>query len=47
MTYETGQKPGKGRYKCVKCGEIIVLDQDTDVLPPCPKCNGTKWIKLS
>ena len=46
MTYTTGQKPGKGRYKCTKCGEIIVLDQDSDTLPPCPKCHNTTFTKL-
>lgn len=46
MTYKTGEKPGKGRYQCTNCDEIIRLDQDTDTLPPCPKCNNTTWRKL-
>lgn len=46
VMYTTGQKPGKGRYQCTKCGHIITLDDDTDTLPPCKSCNGTKWIKL-
>lgn len=45
--YETGQKPGKGDYQCTKCGEIVHLDDDTDTLPPCPKCNGTTFRKLN
>ena len=28
--YTTGEKPGKGTYKCVSCGVIVVLDGDTD-----------------
>jgi len=44
--YSTGEKPGKGLYKCTKCGEVIRLDDDSDTLPPCPKCHGTKWDKV-
>lgn len=43
--YSTGEKPGKGVYKCTKCGLTIVLDDTTDTLPPCPKCHGTRWSK--
>lgn len=43
--HSTGEKPGKGDYVCVDCGQIIKLDDNTDTLPPCPKCNGTKYIK--
>lgn len=42
----TGEKPGKGRYKCKNCGQIVVLDDATDTLPPCPKCAKTVFIKL-
>jgi len=44
--YTTGQKPGKGTYICTTCGEIVTLDQDTDVLPPCPRCHMTTYTKL-
>lgn len=44
--YTTGEKPGKGRYQCIKCGQIVVLDDDTDTLPPCPRCDGTTFRKL-
>lgn len=44
--YRTGEKPGKGTYKCTKCGEIIRLDDDSDTLPPCPRCNNTYWNKI-
>ena len=45
MTYSTGEKPGKGTYKCTKCGQPVVLDDTTDTLPPCPKCHNTKFTK--
>jgi DNA-directed RNA polymerase subunit RPC12/RpoP len=46
MIFHTGQKPGKGKYKCTKCGQIVVLDDNTDPLPPCPKCNNTTYTRL-
>ncbi|AUN94477.1 zinc ribbon-containing protein [Pseudazoarcus pumilus] len=39
----TGEKPGRGRYVCVKCGQVVILDDHTDTLPPCPRCNGTQY----
>ena len=42
--YTTGEKPGKGTYECTACGEQVVLDDDTDTLPPCPKCHNTSYI---
>ena len=39
----TGEKPGKGTYTCSNCGRIVVLDDDTDTLPPCPKCSKTEY----
>ena len=38
MTYNIGEKPGKGRYCCTKCGWSVVLDDDDDRLPPCGNC---------
>ena len=29
--------------KTFNCGQVVVLDDDTDTMPPCPKCNGTKF----
>lgn len=48
MNYNTGEKPGKGKYVCTKCGEIINLPKDEDELPSCPnhKCNSTVWKKM-
>lgn len=39
----TGEKPGAGTYTCDNCGQVVVLDDNTDTLPPCPKCNGTEY----
>ena len=44
--YTTGEKPGTGKYKCVHCGTIVVLDDKTDTLPPCGKCHKTKFIRI-
>jgi len=43
--FSTGEKPGKGYYRCVTCGEVIYLNDDTDTLPPCPKCHNTRWTR--
>lgn len=42
----TGEKPGIGTYKCKTCGQIIKLDDATDIMPPCPKCSKTTFEKL-
>jgi DNA-directed RNA polymerase subunit RPC12/RpoP len=39
----TGEKPGIGTYKCKKCSKKVVLDDHTDTLPPCPKCQETEY----
>lgn len=44
--YTTGEKPGKGHYKCEKCGGVIRLDDNSDTLPPCPMCHSTRWTKI-
>lgn len=44
--HRTGEKPGKGRYRCTKCGEVIRLDDNSDTLPPCPRCDNTYWTKV-
>ena len=43
--YTTGEKPGIGTYKCTICGQTVMLDDSTDTLPPCPKCNNTTYTK--
>ena len=44
--YKTGEKPGKGTYECTECGTYVVLDDNTDTLPPCPKCHNTTFNKV-
>jgi len=46
MSYSTGEKPGKGTYVCKNCGQTVVLDDDTDTLPPCPSCDETEFDRL-
>jgi DNA-directed RNA polymerase subunit RPC12/RpoP len=43
MVYKCGQKPGVGRYVCLGCGEDLKLDDGTDTLPPCAKCNKCEF----
>ncbi|VTS79403.1 Protein of uncharacterised function (DUF1451) [Enterococcus gallinarum] len=45
MTYTTGEKPGKGTYTCKSCGQNVTLDDHTDTLPPCPRCDGSTYTK--
>jgi DNA-directed RNA polymerase subunit RPC12/RpoP len=42
----TGEKPGKGTYQCLRCGQLVELDNATDELPPCPKCLYTEYQKV-
>jgi DNA-directed RNA polymerase subunit RPC12/RpoP len=42
----TGEKPGRGSYSCTMCGQIVILDDDSDTLPPCPKCSNTEFTKV-
>lgn len=39
----TGEKPGAGVYTCKACGQTVVLDDNTDTLPPCPNCHKTDY----
>ena len=39
----TGEKPGKGQYTCTNCGKTILLDENSDKLPPCPSCHKTNY----
>jgi len=39
----TGEKPGQGAYRCDHCGEVVVLDDQDDRLPPCPRCSETEY----
>jgi predicted nucleic-acid-binding Zn-ribbon protein len=42
----TGEKPGIGEYECKNCGQIVRLDDVTDTLPPCPKCENTEYTRI-
>ena len=42
---KSGEKPGKGTYKCTVCGTHVMLDFDDDTLPICPKCHNTEFTK--
>lgn len=44
--FKTGEKPGIGTYKCTSCGQLVKLDDSTDTLPPCPKCEKTTYVKV-
>ena len=41
--FKTGSQPGKGRYLCSACKGDVVLDDDTDRMPPCAKCHKTEF----
>ncbi|WP_128906102.1 zinc ribbon-containing protein [Halorubrum amylolyticum] len=38
MTYNVGEKPGKGVYRCINCSWEVTLDDADDTLPPCGSC---------
>ena len=44
--YPCGKKPGIGTYICTKCGSEKKLDNDTDTLPPCSKCDNCMFRKI-
>jgi len=39
----TGEKPGTGTYTCRICRQQISLDDETDTMPPCSRCNHTEF----
>ncbi len=39
----TGEKPGEGEYTCDNYGQLVILDDNADTMPPCPKCSGTEF----
>ncbi len=40
-TYGVGETPGAGTYRCTNCEDWqITLDEDTDRLPPCGRCQA-------
>ncbi len=45
--HKTGEKPGKGEYRCTNCGQVVTLDNDADQLPACPNCGNETYEKIS
>ncbi|AMP20119.1 rubredoxin-like protein [endosymbiont 'TC1' of Trimyema compressum] len=43
LTFSTGEKLSKGTYYCLNFGQAVKLDDNSDTLPPCPDCNGSKY----
>lgn len=41
--HEAGEKPGKGIYVCMICGEKIIIENSEQKLPVCPKCRGSLY----
>lgn len=44
--WHTGEIVGIGTLQCKSCGEVIHFQQ-TGHIPPCPKCHGTTFRRLS
>lgn len=44
--YSSGDVVKKGKYKCVTCDEKIIIKNDGEVLPECPKCKAFLWEKM-
>ncbi|MDF2699945.1 MAG: Zinc-ribbon containing domain [Haloplasmataceae bacterium] len=45
MSYKAGSKPGQGSYECMKCNEIVRVENSNDKLPQCPKCRQNEYKK--
>lgn len=46
MTYDIGEKPGKGTYQCTSCNSwTVTLDDHDDRLPPCGNCGPGQKVK--
>ena len=43
--YTSGDKPGKGTYKCQQCGKEVTIEENEE-LPICPVCGYDKWDKI-
>ena len=44
--WHTGEVVGLGTFECKKCGEVIHFHKPGHV-PPCPKCHGSKYRRLT
>lgn len=45
MTYNIGARPGKGIYRCLGCNWTVVLDEESDRLPPCDRCGRGQRVR--
>jgi len=45
--FKTGDKPGIGKYRCIKCGHVHFIQTNYEELPQCPKCPDTNWEKVT
>ncbi len=45
--YRSGERPGVGTYVCTNCNQRIMLDDEMDVIPPCPNCQGVNFKKYN
>jgi predicted nucleic acid-binding Zn-ribbon protein len=41
--YKTGDNPGTGKYRCTRCGTIVVIKDDSALLQSCPGCHNTTF----
>jgi DNA-directed RNA polymerase subunit RPC12/RpoP len=46
LRYHTGHRPGRGLYLCIFCGMKLILDDNKDRLPPCPRCHRTRFNRI-
>lgn len=46
VKYHCGEKPGVGTYVCTNDAFEVHLDDSTDKLPPCPKCENCEYEKM-
>ena len=46
MIYKTGDNPGKGTYRCTKCGFLVHLYDNDGKLPACPACMHSEYTKV-
>ena len=44
--WHTGEVVGIGTFECKSCGELIHFHKPGHI-PPCPKCRGTKYRRLT
>ncbi len=45
MIYKVSERPGRGRYVCIFCGDDVFLENDDDTLPPCASCEMGEFRK--